>query len=92
MSNPTPQPRLPFTRLVELAQRNGHKPTDSNISDVEAVGLLFGKQVPRTTIDRWHRLGGVPIDSADKVAIKQLGIHPGSIWPEWWRTEQETAA
>lgn len=34
-------------------------------------------------IYRW-RSGGVREDVADRLAIG-LGLHPGDLWPEWWR-------
>ena len=31
----------------------------------------------------WRREGGIPIWTADVIAIR-LGVHPAHIWPEWF--------
>jgi len=44
----------------------------------------------RRTLVRWVS-EGIPIDAADRIAVK-LGRHVSEIWTEWWDlVEQETA-
>lgn len=38
------------------------------------------------TIDRW-RCTGIPWHRADVLAVKYVGVHPGSIWPNWFDLE-----
>lgn len=40
-------------------------------------------QVEPQTIDRWKR-NGIPWHTADRIACQFVGVHPGSIWEEWW--------
>jgi hypothetical protein len=57
--------------LEPLVQRYG------NVSVLaRALGL------DRAQVARW-RNGGLPIDSADRVAVA-AGCHPAEVWPEWY--------
>ena len=42
--------------------------------------------LPRSTIYRWRREGGIPYYTADRIALR-LGTHPVLIWPDY---HQET--
>lgn len=42
-----------------------------------------------TQVSRW-RSQGLPLDSADRVAVA-LGLHPAEVWPDWYRLTQEQA-
>lgn len=37
----------------------------------------------RRTLVRWRR-EGIPLEDADRIAVA-LGLHPASIWSEWWQ-------
>lgn len=41
----------------------------------------FGVSV--STIDRW-REHGVPWRLADEIAVKVLGVHPATVWADWF--------
>ena len=43
---------------------------------------------PVRTIQRWTTTG-IPLYSADKLAIR-LGVHPATIWPNWFHAATET--
>lgn len=43
--------------------------------------------VTRETVGRW-KIGGVPEYSADSLAIC-LGLHPSTIWPDWFEIPLE---
>jgi lambda repressor-like predicted transcriptional regulator len=62
------QSRLPLEPLV---QRCG---------SVSALARATG--IERTQLARW-RSNGVPLDSADRVAIA-AGCHPAEVWPDWY--------
>jgi lambda repressor-like predicted transcriptional regulator len=62
------QPRLPLEPLV---QRCG-----------SASALARATGIERTQLARWRR-DGVPLDSADRVAIA-VGRHPAEVWPDWY--------
>ncbi len=40
-------------------------------------------RIKRTTVNGWHRRGGLPIDRGDEVACA-VGLHPALIWPDEW--------
>ena len=68
--------------LIELAI-DRHKTYGSEplgLTDVGRVVRVLG--VSHTSVDHWIERG-VRWDTADKMACR-LGLHPGSIWPEWW--------
>ena len=35
---------------------------------------------------QWKK-NGIPIFKADRIAVKIFGVHPGTIWPNHWFTE-----
>ena len=40
--------------------------------------------VSRGVIYQWQARG-IPLDAADKVAVKSLGVHPAALWGDlWW--------
>jgi hypothetical protein len=46
----------------------------------DALGL------PHRTVQRWAQEGGVPMRSAEDAALA-LGVHPASLWPEWYTAQ-----
>lgn len=66
-----PRAVSPRVSLEPLVQRYG---------DVSTLARALGRQ--RTLVARW-RSGGLPLDSADGVAIA-LGLHPVEVWPDWY--------
>lgn len=48
--------------------------------EVGKVAQVVG--VDRRVVYRW-RTRGIPYVTADEIG-NRLGLHPGSIWPEWW--------
>jgi lambda repressor-like predicted transcriptional regulator len=59
--------------------------TNQCLADGETISNLARRSgVPRINFHTWaHR--GIPIDQADIIAVKGLGMHPSLIWPEWWQ-------
>lgn len=49
--------------------------------NVSALARAAG--CPRSSLTRWQREGGIPLYTADRIAI-QLRLHPAELWPEWY--------
>lgn len=85
-----PSPRLAFAPIEEYIQvRFGNRviPTVCNggewtlQSPQDMLALTIG--TGRSTIYKWRR-EGVTVDTADRIAIA-LGLHPSTLWPDWYR-------
>ena len=74
MSTPV-QRRLPVKPLMAAA--GAHSLAD----------LARRCHVHRTEVYRWVRGGGITESQADRVSVR-LGLHPGSIWSEWFEREE----
>lgn len=69
MSTPA-QPRLPLEDLLRL------------VNTFDAVASRVG--VAKKTVYRWREEGGVPLNAADRAAVR-LGFHPSDVWGQaWW--------
>lgn len=68
-------PWEPFARKARIPMRYHTTPTRGDYA--RALGVEI------STIDAWKRLG-IPWHKADRIAVEVVGVHPGSIWPEWW--------
>ena len=91
-----PKQRLSFAPLVAaLGQVFVHCPgNDASIGNLgdgscwqEVEGVPTSMLAELTgfsarTLHRWVH-DGVPVDEADRIAVK-LGMHVAEIWPEWW--------
>ena len=74
-----PYPRLPVQPLRAYAVRCGASDSVESICDWLDI-------LPRT-YQRWATDGGIPINSADRIAIS-LGRHPAEIWGRaYWDLE-----
>lgn len=65
-------------------------PVEPFLAAVRASHDELGRDVPRATrkaIERARAAGTVSELVADRLAVRLLGVHPGSIWPEWWEIE-----
>ena len=71
MNGPARQERMPFEPLQEFCNADSMKHL-SRILNIETA-----------TLYRFQRRG-IPIFSADKIACKKLGVHPGFIWKKEW--------
>jgi hypothetical protein len=71
------QPRFPTDELIAWwEQRYGQ---EFNVT-------RFAQQagIDRSMFHHWQQRGGIPLWSADRVAIR-CGVHPCRIWPDWFR-------
>ncbi|MDQ1439266.1 MAG: Winged helix-turn-helix DNA-binding [Acidimicrobiaceae bacterium] len=75
----SPRARQPRVSLEPLVQRYGN---------VSILARALG--VDRAQVAHW-RSDGVPIESADRIAIA-VGRHPAEVWPEWYRLSGDEAA
>lgn len=74
-----PRPRLPAQPLMALARRGGAEDSITDIADWLGIHTR--------SLQRWIEDGGIPIDSADSIAIS-LGRHPAEIWGQaYWDLE-----
>lgn len=71
------EPRVPYAGLVRWLtaryglEQNGYR------TIAKTIGMS------ERNMKNWHH-HGIPLFSADKLAVK-LGAHPADIWPdEWW--------
>jgi lambda repressor-like predicted transcriptional regulator len=60
------------------------EPLVERFGDVSTLARALGRQ--RTLVAKW-RTGGLPLASADGVAIA-LGLHPVEVWPDWYELNQ----
>jgi len=67
--------RFPLAPLERLA-RNGD-------AEMTTITLASALGVDRRTIHKWRRTG-LSEWQADRAAIT-LGVHPGTVWAEWWQ-------
>ena len=75
------QIRLPFEPLSRYLQHR-HDIADE---DWKTSVICHVTDVSRRRVETW-RAGGIPVDSADDIAIRCAGVHPCLIWGEdWWR-------
>ena len=66
------QPRLPFDPVMRHYQGRS----------LRAIGTALG--VSWNAITQWQDRG-IPLDSADRIAVKSLGVHPSALWGDlWW--------
>lgn len=72
--------KLPFANLARAARVPIKHKSNATPSDLD-YARHFG--VDRQTIARWTK-DGLPWQQADRLAVTYAGVHPGSIWPEWW--------
>ena len=70
------QPRLAIDPLLRM------------YGSVSALARASG--CPRSCLTRWQREGGIPLYTADRLAIR-LRLHPVDVWPEWYHIDLSTA-
>jgi hypothetical protein len=72
--------RLPIEPLIDYCCANQ---ADSNSYNIGPVGITAKRlNIHRTYLYRWIKTGITPYQ-ADRLAIKQLGVHPAQIWSTW---------
>lgn len=84
------QPKLPFENLEryligadELVRDHVNNPGEHLVSN---AGIALRCGINRQTVHRWRLDGGIPLFSADRIAIR-LGVHPLDIWPSFHTEE-----
>lgn len=71
MSALAPAPvRIPVAPLVEAVRTRG-----TTIGRNHPVSRAYWRATAR---------GSITVDSADEVAVNLLGVHPASVWPDWF--------
>lgn len=50
------------------------------------AALARASGCPRSSFTRWQREGGIPLFTADRIAIR-LRLHPVEVWPEWYQID-----
>lgn len=79
--------KFPWINLARVASVPIHCPLYNTPNRMDYARYF---EVTPQTIDRWVR-NGIPWYTADHIAVKNVGVHPGSIWPTWF-DEEEAAA
>jgi hypothetical protein len=60
-------------------------------------GLSLNQALKNLGIDhgqfyQWRKYGGITLWAADKIAVNNLGVHPGEVWGNlWWDAPEEAA-
>lgn len=78
MRGPPPQHRLPLAPLMAAARVDTHG----------ELGQIVRQ--PREMICR-YAAHGVPMFAADRMACR-IGMHPASVWPEWFDIDVPVSA
>ena len=71
---PKRQERMPLQPLYDFCEAE-------NLSHLSRMLGIDNSHIHRFKVD------GIPIYSADKIACKKLGVHPGFIWKKEWVPE-----
>ncbi|WP_116996331.1 hypothetical protein [Desertimonas flava] len=82
---PAPLFRLPFeplARIVDVRYRGVCREGQGWQELTPATVFCEALDVHPQKFARW-RAKGLTVDDADDIAVR-LGMHPASIWPEWW--------
>lgn len=64
----------------------GRRRTRSNPTEPSAAQLAAAAGVARRTIARWRAGGHLDVYDADRIACR-IGLHPASVWPEWFTVD-----
>jgi hypothetical protein len=73
--------RLPWEDLERAVEVPIKDPAQFSKPNRFDLARFFNVEV--TTIDRWRNFG-IPMYSADTVAVKCAGLHPSLIWTNWF--------
>ena len=70
MPGPTVQRRFPFGPVADRV--------DNVLAFCRTANISPG------AYHRYARTGGIPMQSADRIAVYGFGAHPCELWPDWF--------